>query len=531
MPDCHLAQSDGICQLKRTLVTTDEPNEAFVSQIRGLLDDSRWNEVISVILEFVEKCRIAKPRLLIAALALCVTYDWKKPVEMAKTRRAITSQLMKFCPIPSSLFMLLKFESEYSPKQKVSFSRSKRDGISRWYNSKSPRDLAMTVTKYRRRCHWSHTDLLRLAHVRPANKGVELVLKYVTKGMEAVTKYMEEGDDKKPEELTQVYEYLKAVETVKKSHDEHVVARLVEEHRLMREHVPTWMMKSKEVWTALLQHMPLLAMIKNLNNLGVLGLLDSGNCVQLVTERLHNENYLREAKIHPLNILLAMKAYERGRLDKASKNQWKVNPEVVRALDAAFYKSFGAVERTNKNYLLAIDAGESMHYDNVLGCGLVSPLVASAAMALILARTEPTYQVVALTSCIEPLKVSSTDSLPETCTAITALKTRGIMADCSRPMLWAADTRKEVDVFVVYTDQRGGAPAGSDMTPMKALNQYCDTMGRPNTRLVVVTLTSPETALVDINDSRILHLAGFDTATPDIIRSFAMGELDSALPG
>jgi hypothetical protein len=69
------------------------------------------------------------------------------------------------------------------------------------------------------------------------------------------------------------------------------------------------------------------------------------------------------------------------------------------------------------------------------------------------------------------------------------------------------------------------------MTPMKALNQYCDTMGRPNTRLVVVTLTSPETALVDINDSRILHLAGFDTATPDIIRSFAMGELDSALPG
>jgi hypothetical protein len=57
----------------------------------------------------------------------------------------------------------------------------------------------------------------------------------------------EPGGEEKPEELRQVYEYLRAVEMVRSSRDEHQVARLVEEHRLLREHVPTWMMRSKEV--------------------------------------------------------------------------------------------------------------------------------------------------------------------------------------------------------------------------------------------------------------------------------------------
>jgi hypothetical protein len=54
-----------------------------------------------------------------------------------------------------------------------------------------------------------------------------------------------------------------------------------------------------QVWTALLRHMPVLAMIRNLNHLGVLGLLescDAGNCIQTVVQRLQNEQMLRDAK-------------------------------------------------------------------------------------------------------------------------------------------------------------------------------------------------------------------------------------------
>jgi len=35
-----------------------------------------------------------------------------------------------------------------------------------------------------------------------------------------------------------------------------------------------------------------------------------------------------------------MKAYEKGKRAKSIKMQWKVNTDVVAALDGAFYKSF-----------------------------------------------------------------------------------------------------------------------------------------------------------------------------------------------
>jgi len=76
---------------------------------------------------------------------------------------------------------------------------------------------------------------------------VNVVLKYATSGMASVDKYVEELGDKADDCVKEVFDYLHAVETVKKSHDEHEVARLVENYRLMREHVPTWMMQSKEV--------------------------------------------------------------------------------------------------------------------------------------------------------------------------------------------------------------------------------------------------------------------------------------------
>jgi len=77
--------------------------------------------------------------------------------------------------------------------------------------------------------------------------GVAAVLKYVTKNLEAAKQFIEEGGDTRCQELNGVLKYLQAVETVKTSHDEHQVARLVEEYKLVHEHVPTWLMKSTEV--------------------------------------------------------------------------------------------------------------------------------------------------------------------------------------------------------------------------------------------------------------------------------------------
>jgi len=58
-----------------------------------------------------------------------------------------------------------------------------------------------------------------------------------------------------------------------------------------------------KVWTALLNHMPLLALVKNINRLGSLGLLEpSSTTLQLVIDKLSNEQHLHDAKYVKLMI-------------------------------------------------------------------------------------------------------------------------------------------------------------------------------------------------------------------------------------
>lgn len=73
------------------------------------------------------------------------------------------------------------------------------------------------------------------------------------------------------------------------------------------------------------------------------------------------------------------------------------------------------IEATNKRYLLAVDASRSMQYSGVLGCNNINPLVASASMALLLARTEPSRQIVAVSNTVEQVDVPSSASLTDVC--------------------------------------------------------------------------------------------------------------------
>jgi len=66
---------------------------------------------------------------------------------------------------------------------------------------------------------------------------------------------------------------------------------------------------------------------------------------------------------------------------------------------------------------------------------------------------------------------------------VDQLKSGEGRADIARPILWAAETKKLVDVFIIFTDQCCSSAATDDaITPVKALHQYCDNMSRPNTR-------------------------------------------------
>jgi len=179
MPDCHtvvdttaMAQLDDLSRLKRAVVVKSEMDDEIITVLKDLLVAGRGLEVISTLVKLVVSGNVAKTKVLIGAVAFCSTHETGLAAEDRKIRQAINSQLQDLCEITTTLFQLLQFESEFSAtKQKVGFGRSRRRAIKNWYLSRSPKDLAMTVTKYKRRCHWSHADVLRLAHVKPCSNG------------------------------------------------------------------------------------------------------------------------------------------------------------------------------------------------------------------------------------------------------------------------------------------------------------------------------------------------------------------------
>ena len=68
------------------------------------------------------------------------------------------------------------------------------------------------------------------------------------------------------------------------------------------------------------------------------------------------------------------------------------------------------VEPTNKRYLLAIDVSGSMSWGNCHGT-TITPRVASAAMAMLTAHTEPQYHFVGFSHHLVPLNINSTQRL------------------------------------------------------------------------------------------------------------------------
>ena len=173
MPDrTAMAVLDDLSCLKRAVVIKSEIDDEMVQVLKNLLVAGRGLEVINTLVKLATSGNVAKMKVLIGAVAFCTTHETGRATEDMQVRQAVNNQLQHLCEITTTLFQLLQFESQFNvTKQKVRFGRSRRRAIKNWYLSKSPKDLALTVTKYKTRCHWSHADVLRLAHVKPCSDG------------------------------------------------------------------------------------------------------------------------------------------------------------------------------------------------------------------------------------------------------------------------------------------------------------------------------------------------------------------------
>jgi 60 kDa SS-A/Ro ribonucleoprotein len=269
------------------------------------------------------------------------------------------------------------------------------------------------------------------------------------------------------------------------------------------------------VWEALLEHIPITALIRNLGNMtraGILAPMSAGE--RRVLDALGDESRILKARVHPIAVLSAMATYARGRGFRGS-GEWAANPRVVDALDAAFYTSFGNVKSTGKRWLLALDVSSSMTYPEIAGVPGLTPRSASAAMALLTAKTEPSYMALAFSHQLTQLPLSPRQRLDDVLRMVDGLPFGG--TDCALPMLAAHDNGLEVDVFVVYTDSETWA---GHVHPAQALRAYREKSGI-DAKLIVVGMVANDFSIADPNDRGMLDVVGFDTASPNVMAEFA----------
>ncbi len=431
------------------------------------------------------------------------------------TRRYALDALPEVARTGTHLFHWLRYVQAFR-----GWGRGVRRAVGAWYTARPARELAYQLLKYPSRDGWSHRDALRLAHPRPETVEQGILFR------RAVTR--ETGEVPAELEGSEIVRLLRAVEELHGSGEtspERAAAR-VREHRLTREMLPSELLREPVVWEALLEGMPLTALIRNLGVMSGVGLLaPMSDAARTVVSRLTDGEALRRARVHPVAVLAALKTYAQGR-GMRGKSTWTPVAQVVDALDTAFYLAFGNVEPSNRRTLLALDVSGSMDA-RILGMEYLSCREGAAAMALVTAAVEPEHRFVAFTngkypsmhagytSGLTPLSISPRQRLDDVVRSVSGLPFGG--TDCALPMREAAKHGWQVDTFVVYTDHETWA---GEVHPAQALREYRERTGIP-AKLVVVGMASNGFSIADPEDGGMLDVVGFDASAPQLIGDFA----------
>jgi 60 kDa SS-A/Ro ribonucleoprotein len=435
-----------------------------------------------------------------------------------ETRRAAFAALPRVARIGTHLFHFAEYV-----KALGGWGRGTMRAFARWYTEMEASRLALQAVKYQSRDGWSHRDLLRKAHPVAKDDRQQAIFHWMTRGWDAV------GESPHPDQVLAMIWAFERAKSLCSQADVQLLCALIRDYGLPHECVPTEMKRHPEVWAALLPDMGLTAVLRNLGKMTEVGLLSTfSDAERLVVSRLERVDALRAARVHPLQILVALNTYAKGHGEKG-KLTWKPRRRIVDALDGAFYLAFKAIEPTFARTLLALDVSGSMQSGLIAGLPGITPRVGSAAMALITAAVEPNHEFVAFTngsyrsmysargigSGISPIDISPRSRLDHVVKAVSDLPFGG--TDCALPMLWAAENKVPVDIFCVYTDSETWA---GDIHPLQALRAYRHKMGI-GAKLVVIGMVSNGFSIADPDDGGMLDVVGFDTATPSVIADFA----------
>lgn len=490
-------------RLRRFLLIGSEGGTYYVGEKALTLDNvkaliplikSNGVEVVNEIVRVSDEGLAPRNDPALYALALATVYGDEA------TKQAAYAALPKVARIATHLFHFVAFRETLG-----GWGKGMRKAVSNWYNSMSVDKLAYQVAKYGSRDGWSHRDVLRLAHPIANSHERNQVFAYIAE-----------------KDHGSVPEILEVADIARRTTDKKELIRLINQFSLTREMVNKELSGDPDVQMALLNGMPITAVIRNLGNFSKSGLLKPmSEAEATVLTYLRDGEKLRKGRIHPISLLMALKTYQSGSGFRGA-GSWDVNQRVVDALNDAFYSSFGFIVPSGKKVYVGLDISGSMS-SPIMNSNL-SCAEAAAAMAMAVAKVEPTYVVKGFAggdggywgrnTLMKDLHISPSmrlDSILER----TRNQNFGT-TDCALPMLDAIKQNIDVDVFVIYTDNETWA---GNVKPYEVLRQYRQKSGR-NAKLIVCGMTSSGFTIADPNDSGMMDVVGFSSEVPQVISNF-----------
>lgn len=490
-------------QLDRFLILGSETGTYYVGAkaltklnaenvIEAIKEDG--TRVVARIVEVSTNSLAPKNDAAIFALALVTTYGDDE------ARKAAYDAVRQVCRTGTHLFAFADACDSLR-----GWGRGLRKAVGNWYNGQSAAELAYGLIKYQAREGWSHRDLLRLAHPVAVTPEHNALFKWATS-----------------KELKADIPLVSAVLALRETTDVDVACALIREFRIPREAVPTEMLTEPAVWEALLDDMPLTAMLRNLGNLSKLGVLRKGlltghsKGVETVVSALESSVRLRKSRIHPIAVLAALNTYARGQGFRGT-GTWKPVQKVVDALDRAFYDAFANVEPTGKRLVLGLDVSGSMVGTLVSGVAGLDCRKACGAMALVTSAKEDSVVPVAFDTKAYELKLDRSMRLDDVVGLLA--RTGGGGTDCAAPIQYAIKKKMVVDAFVIYTDSETWY---GSQHPVEAMADYRKKLN-PNAKLVVVAMASNRTSVADSLDPLTLNVVGFDASVPALVSQFLAG--------
>ena len=490
-------------RLKRFLCLGAEQGTAYLQggQLKSsncqcilkMIKNGQDRSVYDTIKEWSIEGRVAKQDAIILALAMLCRFATDD------TKKLIREEGLS--PILRTSTMLFDFLTQYEAAEPSStgWGRRHRKVICDWYLSKPAPSLRYQVTKYRQRNGWAHRDVLRLAHPKTRDSEQRTIFRWITGlGKTGENENVLEGDDETTEYLRD-FRMVQRAETIDQK-----TLEIIRKHKFGREHLSSVCLGSRAGYQAILPHMPVTALLRNLCNLIKHGVLDDADDERMVLEKLSDESVLEKARIHPLQVLVAS-----GALQIRAESCKKLRD----CLDSSFYKCFKHAPRTGKKFMVGLDVSGSMTW--TMCSQRITCMRGALALTLAILAREDNTEVMAFSNELTKLDLDPKKTLERNEAKLSNLNFSA--TDAALPILQALKQNISVDCFVVMTDNETWAGRAK---PEDALREYRRKMKAPKTALIVIAMTSTEFSIGDPLDRYTLNLAGFDANMHATIAEF-----------